>query len=141
MKKIYMIVVIIVLLSIITSCKYSGNPIPNPVATVENTSITVPVEIISYYWGSKTEYGGPWEKLVDKKGVLLPKKSKIIINFDRAPKEVYQYGNWLSIDEFLPLDIETNEILVPDTEGSYIYSFSAKWPEGDVQYALKVQVE
>lgn len=118
----------------------SGKSMPHATAVVENSEITIPVEITSASWGAKEIYGGPWETMNGKEPVVVPKSSRIKISFEYPPKEIH-LRETLSKKEFKNMDIESNTIVVPDSKGIHIYSFNARWSEGSVAYAIKIEVK
>ncbi|OXM14902.1 hypothetical protein [Paenibacillus herberti] len=141
MHKSPMLLLSLFLIIFVSACSnFSDEPIPSPTASIENSSTTIPVEVVSYNWGLKETYGSPWELLENKTAVTVQKKSKIILSFDKKPEKILFHQN-LSYDDFIKLDILSNEIIVPDKKGIYIYSFIATWPKGTVHYSIKVKVE
>ncbi|WP_217560082.1 hypothetical protein [Paenibacillus sp. GbtcB18] len=140
-KKSLVLFLLLAWVMVAVSCSKSSNkPIPKPVAKIEDSSVIIPVEVVSYSWGAKDGYGAPWEVMDNKDAVPVPKKSSIAISFDKTPEKV-QFRQTLNKQEFKNLDIQSNEIIAPDKEGVYVYSFLVKWPEGSVDYAIKVQVQ
>ncbi|WP_281888715.1 hypothetical protein [Paenibacillus sp. YYML68] len=136
MKK--MIIMLLVVSTMLISC--SIREIPIPTVKVENPEITIPVEIISYSWLAKDEYGGAWDDMQDKEAVVVPKKSKINISFEYKPKNI-QIRHHISKTEWENFEKNVYEINVPDKEGIHIYSMLTNWSEGIVDYALKIEVK
>ena len=81
------------------------------------------------------------ELLGDQAPVVVPSRSTLTFQFDRAPREV-SAGRWHNT-QYVKQEItgkKQNMIVVPSAEGTYMYEIFGNWIEGDVGYSLVIAV-
>ncbi|MCZ8523060.1 MULTISPECIES: hypothetical protein [Paenibacillus] len=135
------LILLIVTSTILISCG-KPKPIPKVNATTANKFVLTP-HLLGSHWNSETVYGNN-TLLQDKEPDIVPANSKITITFDTPPKEntlAVIYWPSYTGKEFERLKLEDNSFTAPTEKGTYIYSTSGRWAEGNVEYGLKIQVE
>lgn len=116
-------------------------PILNAQWDDSNQKITIPVTVATYNWNGQMTYGGPWEATEKQKPTIVKGNATIQLSFDgKSPDEVLirEYPNKT---EFKNIDKASNQIIVPNKPGVYVFGVDGTWGNDGVIYALKVKVK
>lgn len=116
-------------------------PILNAQWDDSNQKISIPVTVATYNWNGQMTYGGPWEATEKQEPTLVKGNATIQLSFDgKSPDEVLirEYPNKT---EFKNIDKASNQIIVPNKPGVYVFGVDGTWGNDIVIYALKVKVK
>lgn len=116
-------------------------PILNAQWDDSNQKRSIPVTVATYNWNGQMTYGGPWEATEKQEPTLVKGNATIQLSFDgKSPDEVLirEYPNKT---EFKNIDKASNQIIVPNKPGVYVFGVDGTWGNDGVIYALKVKVK
>lgn len=101
----------------------------------------IPVTVATYNWHGQMTYGGPWEATEKQEPTLVEGNATIQLSFNGTSPDEIQIREHLNKTEFKNIDNVSNQIIVPNQPGVYVFGVDGTWGNDSVMYALKVKVK
>lgn len=125
---------------------FSSHPL-TPIVSVNKMNI--PVTEGTYCWsgllsGSCVDkaFASPWEMGHEQEPAEVSPKQYMTLFFDKKPQKgslsVFQYTG---DKESTPVHVRDGIITLPSKKGTYVYSISAHWEQGDGHYTVIIKVK
>lgn len=102
---------------------------------------SIPVTVATYNWNGQMTYGGPWEATEKQEPTLIKGNATIQLSFSKKNPDEILISEHPNKTEFKNIDKASNQIIVPDKPGVYVFSVDGSWGNDSVMYALKVKVK
>lgn len=120
---------------------------PEPVVTIDEKEISIVRG--SYCWSSSLksvceDTSAPPDivSYANQKPVAAQPSTEVTIDFDEKPlKDSIELSRWLNEEESTSVPLNDHTFVLPKEKGSYIYSVSARWDQGDAVYAFIIEVK
>ena len=102
---------------------------------------SIPVTVATYNWNGQMTYGGPWEATEKQKPTIVKGNANIQLSFSKKNPDEILIIEYPSKTEFKNIDKASNQIIVPNKPGVYVFGVDGTWGNDSVMYALKVKVK
>lgn len=146
MKKLLLIVICIITLSLLGCSKNTHPPLPTLQLTYNDQQI--PITQGGYHWTYQTglltsksvvaDAASPSQIALKMGGTMITPSANISLNFSTIPTDVKIYS-WVAESSTL-YSTSTDSFGLPSEEGTYIFEIIGTWPEGSVSYTTKLIV-
>ena len=102
---------------------------------------SIPVTVATYNWNGQMTYGGPWEATEKQEPTIVKGNATIQLSFSKKNPDEILISEHPNKTEFKNIDKASNQIIVPNKPGVYVFSVDGTWGNDSVMYALKVKVK
>lgn len=102
---------------------------------------SIPVTVAIYNWNGQMTYGGPWEATEKQEPTIIKGNATIQLSFSKKNPDEILISEHPNKTEFKNIDKASNQIIVPNKPGVYVFSVDGTWGNDSVMYALKVKVK
>lgn len=120
---------------------YKKIPVLNAQWDDSNQNISIPVTVATYNWNGQMTYGGPWEATEKQEPTIIKGNATIQLSFSKKNPDEILISEHPNKTEFKNIDKASNQIIVPNKPGVYVFSVDGTWGNDSVMYALKVKVK